>query len=63
MLEALSKILVLDSEECQISALHGLGHLGHAGKRNAIEKYLASHTNLNDETRTYALTAIEGRVQ
>jgi hypothetical protein len=63
MLEALSEILVLDSEDCQISALHGLGHLGHEGKKNVIEKYLASHSNLNDETRTYALSAIEGRVQ
>lgn len=62
MLEALSQILNMHSFDCQISALHGLGHLKHEGKRNVIEGYLDSHPNLDAKTKEYALAAIEGRV-
>jgi len=62
MLHALCEILVLESRDCQRAALHGLGHLSHTGKRDVIEKYLVAHPELDDETKTYALAAIEGTV-
>jgi hypothetical protein len=62
MLESLSQILRIDSLDCQVGALHGLGHLEHDGKRKVIEEYLGSHPNLDAETKEYALAAIEGRV-
>jgi hypothetical protein len=61
MLVALSQILKLDSIDCQVSALHGLGHLEHSGKRKVIEQFLAT-PNLDDEMRNYATAAIEGKV-
>jgi hypothetical protein len=62
MLEALSRVLKIESHECQISALHGLGHLEHERKREVIEEYLDSHPGIDAGTKEYALAAIEGRV-
>jgi hypothetical protein len=62
MFEALSHILKMESHECQVSALHGLGHLEHEGKRALIEGYLASHPGIDAGIKEYALAAIEGRV-
>lgn len=62
MLAALSQILKLDSIDCQVSALHGLGHLEHSGKRKVIEQFLEAQPNLDDEMRDYATAAMKGRV-
>lgn len=60
MFEALSKILQISSIECQMSALHGLGHIEHSEKRNLIEKFLVELPDFPD--KDYALAAIEGNV-
>ncbi len=60
MFETLSQILEIDSVDCQLSALHGLGHLEHSGKKNLIENFLRKHPNFID--KDYALAAIEGKV-
>ena len=77
MLQALSSILQIPLVACQISALHGLGHLKHSGKKTIIENYLATSSNVDvkigpyigttaaDEditVREYALDAIESKV-
>lgn len=51
MFAALTQILEIDSINCQISALHGLGHLNHSGKKKAIEEFLKKHPNLDEETK------------
>ena len=60
MFEALSRILEIDSIDCQMSALHGLGHIEHVGKKTLIEKFLRRHPRFED--KEYALNAIEGNV-
>ncbi len=60
MFEALSQILAIESDDCRESALHGLGHLRHRGKRKLIEGFLRQ--NPGCDCRDYALAAIEGRV-
>lgn len=62
MLAALSQILKLDSPDCQTSALHGLGHLEHNGKRKVIEQFLEARPNIDDEMKSYATAAMEGKV-
>ncbi|MDQ3801489.1 MAG: hypothetical protein M3384_18865 [Acidobacteriota bacterium] len=62
MIIALSRILEFDSLDCRLSALHGLGHLEHKGKRKVIEQFLAAQPGLDDEVRDYAMAAIEGKV-
>ncbi|HEY6330223.1 MAG TPA: hypothetical protein VI756_12865 [Blastocatellia bacterium] len=59
---ALKEILQMDSLDCQIGALHGLGHLDHPGKQDLINHYLRSHPDLPEEIRSYALASIEGNV-
>ncbi|MEI6084893.1 MAG: hypothetical protein WCS70_11395 [Verrucomicrobiota bacterium] len=61
-LHSLEKILALDSPDCQMSALHGLGHLKHPGKERIIRSYLAQNPELTDEARAYAEEAILGTV-
>lgn len=60
MFEALSQILKINSLECQLSALHGLGHIEHDGKKNLIERFLEDNPYFQD--KKYALDAIEGNV-
>jgi len=63
LIEVMSKILQLDSEACQESALHGLGHFGSGTKRAqvAIDEWLASHPQ--SVLGAYAEAAREGNVQ
>lgn len=42
MFETLSKIVQLESPQCQFAALHGLGHLHHPRTREIVDEYLAS---------------------
>jgi hypothetical protein len=62
MLKALSQILEIDSQNCQISALHGLGHIKHSEKSKVIEEFLNSHPELDEKTKSYAKAAMKGRV-
>lgn len=62
MFQALTEILQSAVLACQVSALHGLGHIEHAGKRQVIEDYLQHTHNLDNDIREYALLAIQGEV-
>jgi hypothetical protein len=59
----LVEILALDSEDCQIAALHGLGHLHHPATGEAIQNYLVRYPSLSDKRREYALAAARFEVQ
>lgn len=59
VIEALSKILEIDSADCQTSALHGLGHLRHPSKRTVIDTFLKLHPDLDGKTKSYAHAAME----
>jgi hypothetical protein len=63
MFETLAVVLRLDSEHCQIAALHGLGHLHHPGTAALIHTFLAEHPTLTAETTDYALRAAKFQVQ
>lgn len=43
ILELLTEFVSYDSEVCQASALHGLGHLRHPGVRDVVQKYIEEH--------------------
>ena len=43
MFQTLSKILAIDSRNCQHCALHGLGHLNHPLVRDLVQRYLDEH--------------------
>lgn len=60
MFVALRQILEIDSLDCQLSALHGLGHIEHNGKKKLIEEFLRRHRKF--PKKDYALAAIEGKV-
>jgi hypothetical protein len=62
MFRALKEILQSPILACQVSALHGLGHIEHIYKRKVIEEYLQQNENLDHETRDYAIAAINGEV-
>jgi hypothetical protein len=62
MFQTMIEILQVPSLACQVSALHGLGHIKHNGKRQVVEDYLQVNINLDKETRDYALAAIEGKI-
>jgi hypothetical protein len=62
MLCALEQILAMDSDDCQKSALHGLGHLKHNDKERIIRSYLAQNPELTEEAKAYAEEAIQGKV-
>ncbi len=62
ILTALELILNLPSRDCQMSALHGLGHLRHPDKEKIIRGYVQRHSELDEEIREYAQAAIEGTV-
>jgi hypothetical protein len=57
MFETLTVILRLDSEACQMGALHGLGHLHHPGTAALVHTFIAEHSALTAETKEYALRA------
>ena len=59
MFETLRHILKIDSEECQKSALHGLGHLKHPETEKTIKDYLRRRF-VKLELREYAEKCIAG---
>ena len=58
----LDQVLRLPARHCQMSALHGLGHLNHESKEGIIRSYLAANPKIDDELRQYAEHAIAGRI-
>lgn len=62
MVNALEKTLQLPARHCQMSALHGLGHLQHKSKEAIIQAFLAHQSNVDTELRDYAEMAIAGKV-
>jgi hypothetical protein len=61
----LARIIKIPSVACQLSALHGLGHLVHDAclGANIIQKYLDDHPDLRSDVRKYAEWALLGKVQ
>jgi hypothetical protein len=57
MFQTLSRILELDSDSCQDSALHGLGHLHHPETEQLVRSYVECHPLLTKERREYAFAA------
>ena len=62
MFETLSRILDLDSPDCQKAALHGLSHVQHPKTRQVIEGFLRKSSDLEEEIANYARYCIEERV-
>jgi hypothetical protein len=62
MFETLTKILELQSTDCQADALHGLGHLHHPDTEEIIQKYLNSKPYITPELKKYALAAAQFQV-
>jgi hypothetical protein len=58
--ETLSSILKIDSFDCQLSAIHGLGHIEHKEKKSLIETFLRRNPNFPE--KEFALNAIEGNI-
>lgn len=62
MFKALCKILKIESRECQMSALHGLGHLPLRKKEQVIEDFLDKHPDIDTKMKSHALAAIQGKM-
>lgn len=62
MFQALGRVLALPSHHCQLSALHGLGHLQHEATEGLIRRFLAANPDADEEIRDYAEHAIAGNV-
>ncbi len=60
--DTLGKILRLPSEECQMAALHGLGHLHHPETSPVIGAYLAQRPEIDTDLKEYALAAAKFEV-
>ena len=59
----LSRVLFIDSETCQKSALHGLGHLHHPDTKQLVDRYLQENPGLSEDLRTYAVAAAQFEIQ
>jgi hypothetical protein len=62
MFRAMTEILQSSVLACQVSALHGFGHIEHVAKRKVIGDYLDHNATLDKETRDYALAAVKGEI-
>ena len=62
MVRALAEVLLLPARHCQMSALHGLGHLRHESKEEIIRAFLGNCPDLDNEIGEYAQKAIAGTV-
>jgi hypothetical protein len=58
----ISKILLIKSEDCQVSALHGLGHLHHKDTEELINKFIKENEPLNNDIWEYANSAMKFEV-
>jgi hypothetical protein len=59
MFETLKQILEIDSEDCQTSALHGLGHLKHPETEVTIKGFLKRHS-VSGKLKDYANACVAG---
>ena len=62
MVRALAEVLQLPARHCQMSALHGLGHLRHREKEEIIRGFVSADRDLDAELLEYAESAIRGTV-
>lgn len=62
IVKALEQILTLPSRDCQMSALHGLGHLPHPSRVSLIQDYLQQTSDMDEELREYVQDAMAGEV-
>jgi hypothetical protein len=62
MFDTLTKILYLESEECQGAALHGLGHLRHPNTEKVIRDWIATQPDLPEDDLEYAEACITGDI-
>lgn len=62
MVAALTQVLKLPMRHCQMSALHGLGHVKHHAKEEIIRAFLLRSHDLDSEVVQYAEKAIAGTV-
>ena len=65
LLDAMAAILLVPSEACQESALHGLGHAAERfpGRAKAIiDEFLDRQPKVSEELKQYALRAREGKI-
>jgi hypothetical protein len=60
-LDVLTQILRLPNEDCQLAALHGLGHLDHKGREAVVARFL-SRSDLTEEVRAFGTAAQLGKV-
>jgi hypothetical protein len=60
MFSTLVRILALDSEICQLAALHGLNHLDHPDTEKAIKDFIKKNRQLTKEQIEYANRSITG---
>lgn len=62
MFNTLKSILELSSEECRLSALHGLGHLQHPETEMVIKNHLKINNMASEEYCHYANACIAGDI-
>lgn len=63
MFKTCSRILEMESDAVQLSALHGMGHISHPDTPKVISDWLDRHPDIHPELRAYALKAAKGDVQ
>ena len=62
MVRVLGEVLLVPARHCQMSALHGLGHLRHKSKEEIIRAFIDNCRNQDNEIVEYAQKAITGTV-
>lgn len=63
MFKTLSRIISLQSQTCQLAALHGLSHLRHPGTEALIERFLDQHALMSQELKDVAVLAAKFKLQ
>jgi hypothetical protein len=63
MFSALTQILDVESRQCQLAALHGLGHLRHPDTERVISDYLERNPTLSEDHRRFAVACISGKIE
>ena len=64
ILDVLLRILALPDSRCQTYALHGMGHLGDSGSREAVATWIEQHRHeLDDAAIRWAESCRDGTVQ
>ena len=61
MFLTLTKILGMESPDCQFAALHGMNHVAHPLTRETVMKFISDHPELSAEDVEYAEDCANGR--